>query len=60
MIVQAWAADGVLVDPPFAVEGHAGILEAMSGLHAQYPAISSDRRAPWTRITTSSATHGSS
>ena len=25
MIVQAWAADGVLVDPPFAVEGHAGI-----------------------------------
>ena len=37
MIERTWAPDGQLTDPPFAVEGHAGILGAMSGVHAQYP-----------------------
>jgi hypothetical protein len=37
MIAESWAEDGRLIDPPFAVQGHAQIVEAMSGVHAQYP-----------------------
>jgi len=37
LIEAVWAADGQLIDPPFAVQGQAAIVEAMSGVHEQYP-----------------------
>lgn len=37
LIAGVWAADGRLIDPPFAAEGHAGIGEMAATLHAQFP-----------------------
>lgn len=37
VIERVWASGGCLIDPPFVAERHAGILEATSGVHAQYP-----------------------
>lgn len=37
LVEQVWAADGALVDPPAAAEGHAGISELHGVLQAQFP-----------------------
>jgi hypothetical protein len=36
LIKQVWAADGRLIDPPLAAEGHAGIEKMMVAQHASY------------------------
>jgi hypothetical protein len=37
LVERAWAADGRLIDPPLAAEGHAGISDMAAALHAQFP-----------------------
>lgn len=37
LIEQVWAADGRLIDPPLASEGHTGISEMMAALQGQFP-----------------------
>jgi len=37
LIEAAWAPDGQLTDPPFAVEGYEGIQQATAGVQQQYP-----------------------
>ena len=37
LIERVWAADGRLIDPPLAAEGHAGIGEMVVALQAQFP-----------------------
>jgi SnoaL-like domain len=37
LIEQVWAADGRLIDPPLAAEGHAGIGDMAAALQAQFP-----------------------
>jgi hypothetical protein len=37
LVGQVWAADGTLVDPPLAAEGHAGISDLHGALQAQFP-----------------------
>lgn len=37
LIAAVWSSDGQLIDPPFAAEGHEAILQAMGGVHEQYP-----------------------
>jgi hypothetical protein len=37
LIAQVWAADGHLIDPPLAAEGHTGISEMMAALQGQFP-----------------------
>jgi len=37
MIERVWAADGRLIDPPFAAEGHSGISEMMAAAQTQFP-----------------------
>ena len=37
LIEQAWSADGRLIDPPLAAEGHAGIDEMVAMVHQQFP-----------------------
>src|SRR5947209_5651902 len=37
LIEQVWAADGRLIDPPLAAEGHAGIGDMAAALQTQFP-----------------------
>ena len=37
LIEKAWTADGRLIDPPLAAEGHAGIDEMAATMQAHYP-----------------------
>ena len=37
LIAKAWSADGRLIDPPLAAEGHAGIDEMTATMQAQFP-----------------------
>lgn len=37
LIAQVWAADGRLIDPPLAAEGHGGIGEMAAALQSQFP-----------------------
>ena len=37
LVQQAWAADGRLIDPPLAAEGHAAISEMAAALQGQFP-----------------------
>jgi len=37
LIQQVWAADGRLIDPPLAAEGHTGISDMMAALQGQFP-----------------------
>jgi len=37
LIERAWAADGRLIDPPLAAEGHSGISDMASALQTQFP-----------------------
>jgi hypothetical protein len=37
LIEQVWAADGRLIDPPVAAEGHQAISDTASALQAQFP-----------------------
>jgi hypothetical protein len=37
LIERVWAADGRLIDPPLAAEGHAGIAGMAAALQAQFP-----------------------
>ena len=37
LIERVWAADGRLIDPPLAAEGHAAISDMASALQAQFP-----------------------
>jgi hypothetical protein len=38
LIESVWAADGHLIDPPLAAEGHSEISDMASALQAQFPA----------------------
>ena len=37
MVEKVWAADGCLIDPPLAAEGHAGISDLFAALQSQFP-----------------------
>jgi hypothetical protein len=37
LIESVWAADGHLIDPPLAAEGHSGISDMAAALQAQFP-----------------------
>src|SRR4051794_34951485 len=37
LIEQVWAADGRLIDPPLAAEGHNGISDMAAALQGQFP-----------------------
>jgi hypothetical protein len=43
LVAEAWAADGVLVDPPFDGAGHEGIAAMADAVLAHYPAHTFER-----------------
>ena len=40
LIEKVWAADGELIDPPLAGEGHPAISDMAAALHVQFPGCS--------------------